>query len=111
MKDPSSFPLIFLAFKRPDRIASEEDLGLVTSSTNGNGYDLTLDTSWRLATNPKRIIDVAFGTCQLGDGAFVLYESSVGNKLQFKVFRGAGVKFVAQPHCPDGQSYCKKGRT
>lgn len=96
-------PLIFLAFKRSDRIVSEEDLGYVNFVKSGDSrYTASLDTSWRLATNPTRIIDVDFGTHKLGDGAFVLYEGVNVTKLQFKVFRGQ-VSFVAEAQCPTGQ--------
>ena len=97
-------PLIFLAFKRRDRIIGEEDLGYVNFvRSSGSGYTASLDTSWRLATNPTRIMDVAFGAHKLGDGAFVLYEGVNVVKLQFKVFRGPGVSFVAETQCPTGQ--------
>lgn len=104
MKEVNSTPLIFLAFKRPDRIVKEEDLGYVTYvKSSQSGYTASLDRSWKLATNPERIVDVDFGTHKLGTGAFVLYEAvNATKKLQFKVFTNE-VNFVAEAQCPKGQ--------
>lgn len=96
-----AFPLVFLAFEPADRITKEEQLGLVdVSSVNGVPV-LTLNTEWKLATNPQRIVAVAFGTCRVGQGAFVLYESTTGVKLQFKTFYGRD--FTVEPVCPTGK--------
>ena len=105
MDQIDSMPLVLLAFKRPDLLVSEEDLGYVNFvGSEGSGYSASLDTSWRLATNPTKIIDVDFGTHKkLGQGAFVLYEGVGTTKLQFKIFKGAGTSFVAEPQCPTGQ--------
>ena len=104
-KEVNSTPLIFLSFKRPDRIVKEEDLGYVNFVQSGQSrHTASLNRSWRLATNPQRIIDVDFGTHKLGTGAFVLYEGhNAAMKLQFKVFTGE-TNFVAEAQCPKGQS-------
>lgn len=43
---------------------------------------------------------VAFGTCRVGSGAFVLYKSSGGLKLQIRTFTGN--HFQVEPVCPSG---------
>ncbi|KAL7934280.1 hypothetical protein V8C35DRAFT_327196 [Trichoderma chlorosporum] len=92
-----TFPLVMVAFQRPDRLASTEDLRFVQFSQN----QATLLGPWSLATNPKRIIDVVLGTCALGDGVFVLYESFTGSScIQFKFFTGSTM--VVEPICPAG---------
>ncbi|KAL1967189.1 hypothetical protein VTN77DRAFT_3480 [Rasamsonia byssochlamydoides] len=98
----STLPLVFVAFQPVNRIMREEQLGLVEIVSTNGGSTVSVNKSWTLATNPRRIIDVAFGTCRLGDGAFVLYETASGKKVQFKVFRGPGAGFVVEPQCPAG---------
>ncbi|KAL5592278.1 hypothetical protein FOBRF1_013304 [Fusarium oxysporum] len=89
-------PLAMVAFKRPDRLVDTEDLRFLQFSSSASLLD-----SWDLATNPKKILDVALGTCRLGDGAFVLYEGFTGNThVQFKFFTGSDM--VVEPHCPSG---------
>lgn len=84
-----------VAFKRPDRLADTQDLRFVEFENNS----ANLLGSWDLATNPSKILDVCMGTCALGDGAFVLYQSFEGQMhLQFKFFRGSTM--VVEPHCP-----------
>lgn len=86
-----------VAFQRPDRLASTEDLRFVQFIQN----QATLLGPWSLAANPKRIIDVALGTCALGDGVFVLYETFSGpTHIQFKFFTGSTM--VVEPICPTG---------
>ncbi|KAI0841842.1 hypothetical protein F5Y06DRAFT_258371 [Hypoxylon sp. FL0890] len=94
----TSTPLVFAAFQPTDRITSEQQLGFV----NVAGSTVKLDTSWSLSTNPEKIIDIAFGTCDLGDGLFVLYEVGDKTKIQFKIFQGDGDDFVVEPKCPPG---------
>ncbi|KAL7948582.1 hypothetical protein V8C42DRAFT_363071 [Trichoderma barbatum] len=90
-------PLVMIAFQRPDRLVSTEDLRFVQFVQN----QATLLGPWSLATNPKRIKNVVLGTCSLGDGAFVLYESFTGpSHLQFKFFTGSTM--VVEPVCPAG---------
>ncbi|UKZ82559.1 hypothetical protein TrVFT333_010350 [Trichoderma virens FT-333] len=92
-----TFPLVMVAFQRPDRLVSTEDLRFVQFNQN----QATLLGPWTLATNPKRIIDVVLGTCTLGDGVFVLYESFSGpSHIQFKFFTGSTM--VVEPICPAG---------
>ncbi|KAI1331436.1 hypothetical protein F5Y16DRAFT_422964 [Xylariaceae sp. FL0255] len=91
-----SAPLVFAAFQPPERITNTQDLGFI----DVNGSSATLDRSWSLATNTDKILDVAFGTCDLGDGVFVLYEVAGKTKLQFKIIRGDD--FVVEPRIPDG---------
>ncbi|RFU77335.1 hypothetical protein TARUN_4887 [Trichoderma arundinaceum] len=91
-----TLPLVMVAFQRPDRIISTEDLRFVQF-----GQSATLLGAWSLATNPKQIVDVVLGTCSLGDGAFVLYESFSGPMhIQFKFFTGSTM--VVEPICPAG---------
>ncbi|OTA69582.1 hypothetical protein K449DRAFT_418966 [Hypoxylon sp. EC38] len=98
-KDGSSpTPLVFAAFQPTDRITREEQLGFI----NIDGSTIKLDTSWSLSTNADKIIDIAFGTCDLGDGLFVLYEVAGKSKIQFKIFQGPGDDFVVEPKCPPG---------
>ncbi|PVF91371.1 hypothetical protein CPB86DRAFT_878560 [Serendipita vermifera] len=82
------FPLLFVAFQPLDKITKEDQLGYVEISVDSNSKTkISLNTSWKLATDTLRILDVTFGQCLLGKGAFVLYETA-GNalKLQFRVF-------------------------
>ncbi|KAI1143196.1 hypothetical protein F5Y05DRAFT_367831 [Hypoxylon sp. FL0543] len=92
----STAPLVFAAFQPTDRITSEQQLGFI----NIAGSTVKLDTSWSLSTNAEKIIDIAFGTCDLGDGLFVLYEVAGKRKIQFKIFKGDGDDFVVEPKCP-----------
>ncbi|KAK6526111.1 hypothetical protein TWF281_011148 [Arthrobotrys megalospora] len=92
----SSYPLIFAAFQPLDRITKEEQLGFLDVSSSS----ISLNTSWSLATNPEKILDVSFGTCSLGEGLFVLYEIGGKSKVQFKVFRGEGKNFAVEPKIP-----------
>jgi hypothetical protein len=94
----SSPPLVFAAFQPPDRITKTEDLGFL----NITGSTAILDSSWSLSTNADKILDIAFGTCDLGDGVFVLYEASGKTKIQFKIIRGDSNDFVVEPKCPSG---------
>lgn len=90
--------MIFLALQPWDRITKEDQLAYVNISKNNDGnIQLSLNTSWTLATNPLKILDVTFGTCKLGQGAFVLYQTKNSLKLQFRVFEGRNysVEFVA----------------
>ncbi|KAK0757264.1 hypothetical protein N5P37_009982 [Trichoderma harzianum] len=92
-----TLPLVMVAFQRPDRLASTEDLRFVQFIQN----QATLLGPWSLAANPKRIIGVALGTCALGDGVFVLYETFSGpTHIQFKFFTGSTM--VVEPICPTG---------
>ncbi|KDQ56881.1 hypothetical protein JAAARDRAFT_179577 [Jaapia argillacea MUCL 33604] len=95
-------PLLFVASQPLDRITKEDQLGYVKfTADRDKNTTISLDTSWKLATNPLKILDVVFGQCRLGKGAFVLYET-VGKalKLQFRVFEGRG--FVAELDAPSG---------
>lgn len=86
---PYKLPMIFLAFQPPDRITSEDQLGFLDiTADSSNRLNFSLDTKWKLATNPLKIIDVTFGTAPVGQGAFVLYQSTNGLRLQFRVFHG-----------------------
>ena len=96
-------PLIFVAFKPPERIFSD-DLGYVTFVQRGEGgYTASLNSSWGLATNPVKIIDVDFGTNVLGNGAFVLYQGVSTTKLQFIRFKDQGKPFTVEPQCPESK--------
>ncbi|KAK3373917.1 hypothetical protein B0T24DRAFT_527345 [Lasiosphaeria ovina] len=98
----NSQPLVFLAFHPPESITKESQLGFVNVvlDTGSGNMVLQVDTSWKLATNPQAILAVAFGTCRVGSGAFVLYQSSAGLKLQFRTFQGHN--FQVEPVCPAG---------
>ncbi|KAK0728056.1 hypothetical protein B0T26DRAFT_637290 [Lasiosphaeria miniovina] len=98
----NSQPLVFLAFHPPESITKESQLGFVNVvlDTESGNMVLQVDTSWKLATNPQAILAVAFGTCRVGSGAFVLYQSSAGLKLQFRTFQGHN--FQVEPVCPAG---------
>ncbi|KDQ53519.1 hypothetical protein JAAARDRAFT_209881 [Jaapia argillacea MUCL 33604] len=96
------FPLLFVASQPLDRITQEDQLGYVDISVDSDkNTTITLDTTWKLATNPLKIIDVVFGQCRVGKGAFVLYET-VNNalKLQFRVFEGRN--FSVELDAPTG---------
>ncbi|KAF9636469.1 hypothetical protein BFW01_g7365 [Lasiodiplodia theobromae] len=94
-------PLLFLASQPADRITQEDQLGYVDIAVGGDGkVEMSLNTSWKLATNPLRILAATFGTCPLGDGAFVLYTTTAGLKLQFRVFEGHG--FSVELNAPAG---------
>lgn len=93
--------MTFLALAPPGALTKSSQLGYLNVSTKqGGGFDFSLNTSWRLATDPISILSVAFGTCPLGNGAFVLYTASDGNHLQFCTFGGSG--FVSEMTCPNG---------
>ncbi|RSL98350.1 hypothetical protein CEP52_010361 [Fusarium oligoseptatum] len=80
-------PMIFVALQPWDRITKEDQLAYIDATLDKNGHlKLALNKSWKLATNPLKILYVEFGTCRLGDGAFVLYETTNGLKLQFRTF-------------------------
>ncbi|KAI5461885.1 hypothetical protein BGZ63DRAFT_424737 [Mariannaea sp. PMI_226] len=97
----TSFPMIFLALAPPGAITQSSQLGYLNiASADTGGFSFSLNTSWRLATDPVSIVSVAFGTCPLGSGAFVLYTASDGNHLQFCTFGGTG--FVSEMTCPNG---------
>ena len=97
-------PLLFLASQPADRITQEDQLGYVDIAVGGDGkVEMSLNTSWKLATNPLRILAATFGTCPLGDGAFVLYTTTAGLKLQFRVFEGHG--FSVELNAPAGRWY------
>ena len=92
----------FLAFQPADKITKESQLGRVRIKYVDGTYTLAIDTDWKLATNPSRILHVAFGTCRVGQGAFVLYQTGSGDlKLQFRTFHGN--KFQVEPICPAGK--------
>jgi hypothetical protein len=97
--------LLFVASQPLDRITKEDQLGYVNITVDSNSKPtITLDTSWKLATNPLKILDVTFGQCRLGKGAFVLYETT-GNdlKLQFRVFEGRN--FSVELDAPSGEHH------
>lgn len=97
----TTFPMTFLALAPPGAITQSSQLGyLDIISAESGGFSFSLDTSWRLATDPISILSVTFGTCPLGNGAFVLYTASDGNHLQFSTFGGTG--FVSEMTCPSG---------
>ncbi|KAK3319974.1 hypothetical protein B0T19DRAFT_404506 [Cercophora scortea] len=96
------FPLVFLAFEREDRITKEEQLGLVDVTSVDGKPQLKLNTMWKLATNPEKILAVAFGTSPVGDGIFALYQTATGKKLQFRTFYGSD--YTVEPTCPPGAS-------
>lgn len=92
--------MIFLAFQPLDRITKEDQLGYVDIIPDGSGKPaISLNRSWKLATNPLKIIDVTFVTCPLGQGAYVLYQSTGGLKLQFRTFgsRDFAVEIATPP--------------
>lgn len=70
-----------------DRITKEDQLAYCNASVGGGRLSVSLDRTWKLAANPKRILGVQFGRCGDGEGAFVLYETVRGKKkLQFRTF-------------------------
>ncbi|KAH1709856.1 hypothetical protein KXX40_009468, partial [Aspergillus fumigatus] len=92
-----------VAFKRPDRLTSTEDLNYVKFVDK----QATLVKSWSLPVNPKKIYNIALITCPLGDGVMVLYEGFTGGMfLVFKVLDGGedddGDDFAVQVPCPKG---------
>jgi hypothetical protein len=96
-------PMIFLAFQPPDRITTEDQLGFLNITADlQDRLSFSLDRTWKLATNPLKIIDVAFGTAAVGQGAFVLYQSNNGLHLQFRVFQGHD--FSVEVSVPPGAS-------
>jgi hypothetical protein len=102
--------MAFIAFQPLDRITKEDQLGYVDVSVDSDGnISVTYDTSWSLATNTLKILDVTFGTCRVGKGAFVLYETSGNNgndtelKLQFRVFEGHN--FSVELDAPSGECW------
>lgn len=91
-----------VAFQRPDRLASTEDLNYVQFGT-----EATLVTPWSLPVNPKKIYAVTLGTCSMGDGVFILYEGFSGDMyLVFKVLDDddddSDDGFAVQIACPEG---------
>lgn len=93
-----------VAFKRPDRLTSNEDLNYVKFVDK----QATLVKSWSLPVNPKKIYNIALITCPLGDGVMVLYEGFTGGMfLVFKVLDGGedddGDDFAVQVPCPKGK--------
>lgn len=100
-------PLLFLAFQPRDRITAENQLAYVNIKEDDSGtVQLSLNTTWKLAVNPLSILDVTFGTCRLGQGAFVLYKTTTGLKLQFRVFEGRN--FTVDFDAPSGVSPCSQ---
>ncbi|GIK05330.1 hypothetical protein Aspvir_009437 [Aspergillus viridinutans] len=97
----TDFPMIFLTLAPPGAITKSSQLGYLNVATrDSGGFAFSLNTSWRLATDPIDILAVAFGTCPVGQGAFVLYTASDGNHLQFRTF--AGGNFASEMNCPSG---------
>ncbi|KAH8586882.1 hypothetical protein B0O99DRAFT_700518 [Bisporella sp. PMI_857] len=96
------FPLVFLALQPWDRITKEDQLAYLNISVDDSKTKVSLNTSWRLATNTLKILDVTFGTCRLGQGAFVLYKTTTGLKLQLRVF--GGNDFSVELTAPSGAS-------
>jgi len=96
----TSFPMMFLATAPQGAITQSSQLGYLDISAKDGGYNFSLDTSWRLATDPIQILSVTFGTCPVGQGAFVLYTASDGNHLQFRTFQGDD--FASEMQCPSG---------
>ncbi|RAL09112.1 uncharacterized protein BO97DRAFT_459557 [Aspergillus homomorphus CBS 101889] len=101
-----ALPLVMVAFQRPDRLTTTEDLNYVRFA-HGTA---TLVTPWGLPVNPKKIVDVTLITCSMGDGVMVLYEGFDSGKmyLVFKVLDSdddsddSGDGFAVQVACPDG---------
>ncbi|KAH8802995.1 hypothetical protein F5884DRAFT_887922 [Xylogone sp. PMI_703] len=96
------FPLVFLAFEREDRITKEEQLGFVDITVTDGKPVLQFNT-WKLATNPQKILAIAFGKCPVGEGVFVLYQTGDSKKLQFLTLDGTD--FTVEPTCPTGMIY------
>jgi hypothetical protein len=96
--------LLFLALQPKDRITQEDQLGYVNISVDNNkNTSMSLNTSWKLAVDTLKIIDVTFGSCRLGKGAFVLYETAgPALKLQFRVFED-GRDFSVELDAPPGE--------
>ncbi|KAF7175180.1 hypothetical protein CNMCM7691_006584 [Aspergillus felis] len=98
-----ALPLVMVAFKRPDRLTSTEDLNYVKFVNK----DAILVRSWSLPVDSKKIYDITLVTCPLGDGVMVLYEGFTGHMyLVFKVLDGGddddGDDFAVQVPCPNG---------
>ncbi|KAM6506898.1 hypothetical protein FALCPG4_018716 [Fusarium falciforme] len=60
----TNFPMAFLALAPPGALTKSSQLGyLDVSAKQDGGFNFSLNTSWRLATDPVSILSVAFGTC------------------------------------------------
>lgn len=94
--------MIFLSLAPPGAITKSSQLGYLDISAQANGgFSFSLDTSWRLSTDPVEILGVTWGTCPVGQGAFVLYTASDGNHIQFRTFKGND--FTSEMQCPSGE--------
>ena len=93
-----SYPLVMVAFDRPDRLTKTEDLNFVEF----HGKRIERNGRWNTEANPKKILAVELGTCTLGDGVLILYEGHSGNNhLLFQTFTNP-TKFSVEPVCPKG---------
>ena len=101
------FPMLFVASQPLDSITAEDQLGYVKITVDSDqNTSISLDTSWTLATNPLKILDVTFGHCPVGKGAFVLYTTDNKTnplKLQFRVFEGDN--FSVELNAPSGEHH------
>jgi len=98
----SNFPMVFLSLAPPGSITASSQLGyLDVTAQPGGGVVFSLDTSWRLSTDPVAILAVTWGVCPVGAGAFVLYTASNGNHIQFRTFQGN--EFSSEMTCPTGE--------
>lgn len=102
--DKSGLPMVMVSFKNLHTSVSTEDLSYVLF--DGSTASLS---KWDMATQPKKVIDVALGGTANGDGALILYEDSKGEQtgpaemfLQYKYFSGRSKGFTVEPQCPAG---------
>jgi hypothetical protein len=96
--------MVMISFKNLHTSVSTEDLSYVLFG--GSTASLS---KWDMATNPKKVIDVALEGNVNGDGALILYEDSKGEQtgpaemsLQYKYFSGRSKGFVVEPQCLTG---------
>lgn len=74
----------------------------MTANSQGQ-LTILMNNKWKLATDPLKIIDVTFGSAVVGKGAFVLYESTEGLNIQFRVFEGHD--FSVEVAVPSGDAF------
>ncbi|KAJ6111869.1 hypothetical protein N7523_007930 [Penicillium sp. IBT 18751x] len=79
------FPLMCLSMAPAGAITKMSQLGQLDVSQNPDGsLSFSLDTSWRLPTDPIEIMCLSFGQCPVGAGVFILYTASDGTHIQFR---------------------------
>lgn len=78
-------PVICVSMAPAGSITKSSQLGQLDVSQKPDGsLSFSLDTNWRLPTDPIKILEVSFGMCPVGAGVFVLYTASDGTHIQFR---------------------------